>query len=81
MLFYVLNKYILPYVFHKVSQTRNREIFFFSVLFVCMGAAALMHKVGLSVSLGAFVAGMLLAGSSFGKQATAEILPLKEILF
>lgn len=78
VIFYILSKYVLPFVFHRVSQTRNREIFFFSVLFVCMGAAALMHKVGLSVSLGAFIAGMLLAGSSYGKQATAEILPLRD---
>jgi CPA2 family monovalent cation:H+ antiporter-2 len=75
---YLLNKYALPFLFHRVAQTRNREIFFFSVLFICMGSAALMHKVGLSVSLGAFIAGMLLAGSNYGKQATAAILPLRD---
>ena len=78
LLFYILSKYVLPYIFHRVSLTRNREIFFFSVLFICLGSAALLHQIGLSFSLGAFLAGMLLAGSRYSKQATAEILPLRD---
>jgi monovalent cation:H+ antiporter-2, CPA2 family len=77
-LLYLIGRYGLPFLFHRVSQTRNREIFFFTVLLVCLGSAALMHTAGLSVSLGAFIAGMLLAGSHYGKQATAEILPLRD---
>ena len=77
-LIYLASRYALPFLFHRVSRTQNREIFFFTVLFVCVGAAALMHKIGLSVSLGAFIAGMLLAGSDYSKQATAEILPLRD---
>jgi len=78
IILYLISKYALPFVLHRVSLTRNREIFFFTVVFICLGSAALMHAAGLSVSLGAFVAGMLLAGSHYGKQATAEILPLRD---
>ncbi|MEQ1666067.1 MAG: cation:proton antiporter family protein, partial [Bdellovibrionales bacterium] len=76
-IFYFMNRYILPFALHKISQTQNREVFFFSLLFICLGSAALMNKIGLSYSLGAFVSGMLLSGSHFGKQAAAEILPLR----
>lgn len=75
---FLLNRYGLPLLFHRVAETRNREIFFFTIVFICMGLAALMQKVGLSLSLGAFLAGMLLAGSNYSKQATAEILPLRD---
>ena len=78
VILYLLSKYALPFVLHRISTTGNREIFFFSVLFIVLGSAALTHQIGLSVSLGAFVAGMLLAGSHYGKQATAEILPLRD---
>jgi CPA2 family monovalent cation:H+ antiporter-2 len=78
VIFYIINKYAMPFILHRVSLTRNREIFFFTVIFICVGSAALMHKVGLSLSLGAFVAGMLLAGSPFSKQALAEVLPLRD---
>ncbi|OFZ12527.1 MAG: hypothetical protein A2Z20_11480 [Bdellovibrionales bacterium RBG_16_40_8] len=78
LLFFILSKYVLPYIFYRVSQTRNREIFFFSVLFIFMGTATLLNTIGLSLSLGAFLAGMLLSGSHYSKQATAEILPLRD---
>ena len=74
---YAINRYALPFLLHRVSKTQNREIFFFTIVFICVGSAALMRWAGLSVSLGAFIAGMLLAGSHYGKQATAEILPLR----
>ncbi len=78
VLLYLISKYALPFLLQRVSRTQSREIFFFTILFICAGSAALMHRIGLSVSLGAFIAGMLLAGSNYGKQATAEIMPLRD---
>ncbi len=78
VLLFLISRYALPYLLRVVSRTQSREVFFFTVLFICVGSAALMNRIGLSVSLGAFIAGMLLAGSHYGKQATAEILPLRD---
>jgi monovalent cation:H+ antiporter-2, CPA2 family len=78
VLLFLISRYALPFILNRVSRTQNRDIFFFTILFICLGAAALMNRVGLSLSLGAFIAGMLLAGSHYGKQATAEILPLRD---
>lgn len=75
---YLLNKYILPMVLVRVAQTKSREVFFFSLVFFVASIAYLMHLIGLSVSLGAFIAGMLIAGSAYGKQATADFVPLRD---
>lgn len=75
---YLLNRFALPYVLSRVAQTRSREVFFFSIVFFVASMAFLMHELGLSMSLGAFIAGMLIAGSAYGKQATAEVVPLRD---
>lgn len=71
-------RFVLPLVMDKVAHIRSREVFFFAVLFICLGAAYLFHHLGLSLSLGAFVAGMVIAESPYGRQATSDILPLRD---
>lgn len=76
--FYVLNKYVFPALFRKVAQTNSREVFFFSIVFLVAILSGGLHSIGLSYSLGAFIAGMLIAGSAYGKQATADFVPLRD---
>jgi len=71
-------RFVLPLVMDKVAHIRSREVFFFAVLFICLGAAYIFHHLGLSLSLGAFVAGMVIAESPYGRQATSDILPLRD---
>jgi CPA2 family monovalent cation:H+ antiporter-2 len=78
ILFIALSRYVLPPLLYRVARTGSREIFFFCILFILASLALLLHKIGLSVSLGAFIAGMLIAGSPYGKQATADFLPLRD---
>ncbi len=75
---YVVNRYILPPLLFRVAQTKNHEVFFFSIVFFVAIVAFAVHSIGLSVSLGAFIAGMLIAGSAYGKQATSDFLPLRD---
>lgn len=77
-IFYLLSKNILPFVLKHAASTKNREVFFFTILFICVGMASLMSAIGLSVSLGAFLAGMLISTSPYGRQATADFLPLRD---
>jgi CPA2 family monovalent cation:H+ antiporter-2 len=71
-------RWIVPFVLDRVVRTRSSEVFFFSVLFICGGTALLIEKIGLSLSLGAFFAGLMISSSPFGKQATAEFAPLRD---
>jgi monovalent cation:H+ antiporter-2, CPA2 family len=76
---YAFHRWILPMVTHSVAATRNREVFFFFIVSLVAMFSAGFHSVGLSFSLGAFVAGVFLAGSDFGRQAMAEFTPLRNV--
>ena len=60
-----------------VASTHNHEIFTAAALFVVVGTAALMHAIGVSMSLGAFLAGVLLADSEYRHEIQADIEPFK----
>ncbi len=75
---FVASKWIIPFLFERVARTRNQELFFFFVVFVALGSAWAFELIGLSLSLGAFVAGVILSESPYGKQATAQILTFRD---
>jgi len=70
--------FLVPRLLKMVVESRSRELFFFSVLFICFGFSVLAGKVGFSMPLGAFFAGVMIAGSPFGRQASSEIVPLRD---
>jgi CPA2 family monovalent cation:H+ antiporter-2 len=72
------SKWVVPYVFDKIIKTQSRELFIISIILFCVGTAVFTHNMGLSISLGAFLAGMMLSESDYAYQATADILPFKE---
>lgn len=75
----VLARLIVPRLFRWVDETRSREIFLLAVLVVCVGTAYLTSLVGLSLALGAFLAGVVLADSDFGHRALSDMLPLRDV--
>lgn len=75
---FVVSRYIMPFLFEKVVKTRSNELFIYFILFISIGICFLFHIGGLSVSLGAFAAGMLISESPYGKQVTADIVPLRD---
>jgi monovalent cation:H+ antiporter-2, CPA2 family len=70
-------RYFVPFFLDQVSQTRSREVFFFSVIFLCSGIALLMKSLGLSLSLGAFCAGVMVSESPYGRQTMSDFVPLR----
>ncbi len=70
-------RYLLPRAFYAIVRTRAREIFLIASLLVGLGMALLTSSLGLSVALGAFLAGILMAGSEYSPQVSAEILPFR----
>lgn len=74
----VLARLAIPIFLRLVAATKSREVFLLAVLSVGIGAAWLMSALGLSVALGAFVAGMLLADTEFRHRAMGELMPLRD---
>ncbi|MFP4655205.1 MAG: cation:proton antiporter [Methanohalobium sp.] len=72
-------KWIVPGILYQVARTRNRELFLLSVIFICFSIAWLTASVGLSLSLGAFLAGLIISESEYSHQALSKILPFRDI--
>jgi CPA2 family monovalent cation:H+ antiporter-2 len=70
---------VIPPLLHQVVRTRSHELFVLSIVLICFGTAWLTALAGLSLALGAFVAGILISESDYGQQALADVLPLRDL--
>lgn len=73
-------RYLISPVFLFLAASRAREVMLTAALLVALGSAGIMHSVGLSMALGAFLAGVLLAESSFRHTLEADIEPFRSLL-
>ncbi len=76
----VAGRKLVPPMLHEVVRLRNRELFLITIVLICLGTAAITAKVGLSLALGAFLAGLALSESEYGHQAFTEVLPFRDTL-
>jgi CPA2 family monovalent cation:H+ antiporter-2 len=76
---FVLARFLMPFILNIVVRTRVREVFLIATLFLCLGMALLTSSLGLSLALGAFLAGVLLAESAYSHQVVSDILPFKDV--
>ncbi|MFW6104062.1 MAG: monovalent cation:proton antiporter-2 (CPA2) family protein [Bacteroidota bacterium] len=72
-------RYIVPPLMHFIAKTRSKELFLLTTLALCFAVAFLTSKAGLSLALGAFLAGLVISESEYSHQATSTILPFKEL--
>ena len=75
-----IGKWLLPKVFNVIAQVRTDELFVLTTLLVTLLASALTQWFGLSMALGAFLAGMMLSESEYKHQLEADIRPYRDIL-
>jgi Kef-type K+ transport system membrane component KefB len=73
-------RYLLRPYFRELANAGSQEVFMAGALLVVLAAGVFMNKLGISMALGAFVAGMLLAGSEYRHQIEADIEPFKGLL-
>jgi glutathione-regulated potassium-efflux system protein KefB len=73
-------RYVLRPVFRRLAAVRSQEVFTAAALLVAVGTALLVNTAGLSMALGAFLAGVLLAGSEYQHELEADIEPFKGLL-
>lgn len=71
-------KWVIPRLLHQVVSTRSRELFTITIILLCFGIALLTSRFGLSLALGAFLAGLIISESEYAHQATSDILPFKD---
>lgn len=71
--------YAIPWLLYYVTRTRNRELFLLSVLTICFAVAWVTSSIGLSLSLGAFLAGLIVSESDYSDEAIGNVLPFQEI--
>ena len=76
---YILSKFVIPRLLLLVVRTRSRELFLLTTLALCFSIALLTSKVGLSLSLGAFLAGLLISESEYSLSALEGILPFRDV--
>lgn len=79
VLMLVIGRRVIPAVLHYIAHTGSRELFRLAVLSVALGVAfSAAYLFGVSIALGAFFGGMILAGSPLSQRAAEESLPLRD---
>jgi len=76
---FFIARHLMPRVLQLVVATRIREVFLIASLFICLGMAWLTASLGLSLALGAFLAGVVITESKYSHQVVSDILPFKDV--
>ena len=71
-------RWLIPGLLHQIVRARSRELFVISILILCFGIAFLTSEFGLSLALGAFLAGLAISESDYSHEATSTILPFRD---
>jgi CPA2 family monovalent cation:H+ antiporter-2 len=71
-------RWLVPNILHQIVRTRSRELFIITIILLCLGTALLTSEFGLSLALGAFLAGLVISESEYAYQAISDILPFKD---
>lgn len=70
---------IVPYLLHHIVRLRSSEVFIISIVVLSLGTSWLTSQFGLSLALGAFIAGIVLSESEYSHQIVADILPFRDV--
>ncbi|MCD6485909.1 MAG: cation:proton antiporter, partial [Syntrophobacterales bacterium] len=79
LLVFVSAKWVVPQVLYQIARTRSQELFLLGIIVICLGVAWLTSKTGLSLALGAFLAGLIISESEYSHQALGNILPFRDV--
>jgi CPA2 family monovalent cation:H+ antiporter-2 len=72
-------QWVVPKILFQIVKTRSRELFLLSIVIICFAVAGLSSFMGLSLSLGAFLAGLIISESEYSHQALGNILPFQHL--
>jgi CPA2 family monovalent cation:H+ antiporter-2 len=80
VLMFAAGRWLLRPLFHEIASSRSSELFTLTALLMALAAAWITHFAGLSLALGAFLAGMMLGETEFRHQVEADIRPFRDVL-
>jgi CPA2 family monovalent cation:H+ antiporter-2 len=75
----LLARFLIPRLLKEIIRLNSREILAMTVLLVCLGTAYLANRFGLSLGMGAFLAGMVISESDYVHEIAAQILPFRDV--
>jgi CPA2 family monovalent cation:H+ antiporter-2 len=70
---------LVPFILSRVAHSNYRELFLLTIISLCLLIAIAGHELGLSLALGAFLAGIMISESTYGHQALSDLLPLRDL--
>lgn len=73
------SKLVVPTLLYQVVRLRSSELFLLTVIFICLSVAWISYTAGLSLALGAFLAGLIISESEYSYQALGNILPFRDV--
>ncbi|MGM3308600.1 cation:proton antiporter [Anabaena sp. WFMT] len=74
----ILSRWIVPRILRNIAATESNELFLLVLIALCLGVALTTAYLGLSIAMGAFVAGLMISEIDYADQALAKILPLRD---
>ncbi len=80
VLLFAGGRFVTPYLMEQVIAARSNELFVGAILLFVVSAAQLAHSLGFSYSLGAFLAGMVIAETHYKHQVEADLIPFRDLL-
>lgn len=75
----IFGRWVIPGLLYRVASQRNRELFFITIAGICIIVAWLTNQAGLSFTLGAFVAGLIIGESDYNIDALSHIIPFRDV--
>jgi CPA2 family monovalent cation:H+ antiporter-2 len=76
----LLAKWIVPRILYEAARSRSADVFLMVVVAICFAVAALSAKLGLSLALGAFLAGLIISESEYGHHSLGLVMPFRNLL-
>ncbi|MDH4156995.1 MAG: cation:proton antiporter, partial [candidate division Zixibacteria bacterium] len=72
-------RFIVPRLLNLITRTRQRQLFILAIFLICIGTAWLITSSGVSLAIGAFLAGLVVAESEYRHQALADLISFREV--
>ncbi|MFO7967478.1 MAG: cation:proton antiporter [Archaeoglobaceae archaeon] len=72
-------RWVVPFILYQIAKTRSRELFLLTIIVIGLSIAWITSSVGLSLALGAFLAGLIISESEYSHQVMDDILPFRDV--
>jgi len=75
---FILSRWVVPRLIRNIAATESDELFLLTIIALCLGVALITAALGLSIEMGAFVAGLMISEIDYADHALAKVLPLRD---